>query len=147
MVSEIVDTVLVPTLYTVLLALATALSSVAITAIRRWGENQKNSWASGVVYRAAEAAERAVLMVNQVFTERARGVDGKLSASSSREAMAMALGAVRDQLGSDGLSMLIRATGSEDAAARTMKTLVEAAVQGEKPTVTVRQSADAFLGR
>jgi hypothetical protein len=147
MVSEIVDTVLLPTLYTVLLALATAVAGVAIGAIRRWGEKQKNAWAVGVVNRAADAADRAVLMVNQVFTEKARGLDGKLSASVSREALGMALNSARDQLGSEGWAMLIQATGGEDPALRTLKTMIEASVQSEKPMVTVRESADAFLGR
>ena len=147
MIAEIVDTILLPTLYSVLLALVSTLAAVAIGAIRRWGEKQRNAWAADVVQRAAEAADRAVLMVNQVFTEKARGIDGTLSANSSREALGMALNAARDQLGRDGMAMLIRATGSEDSAARTMKTLVEAAVQAEKPNITVRQSSDAFLER
>ena len=145
MLAEFTDTVLVPTLYSLALAVVSTLATVAISAVKQWGEKQKNELARDVLARAAEAADRAVLMVNQVYVEGARNPDGSLSASASREALRMAMGSARGQLGAEGVALLARVTGGSAAAAMALRTMVEAAVNSEKPMLSVRQSSDAFL--
>jgi hypothetical protein len=145
MFSEFLDTVLLPTLYSVLVALVTTLATVAISAIRRWGQKQKAEWISKVLEEAAAAADRAVAMVNQVYAEKSRAEgDGKLTAFQAKEAMRMAIDAAMEQLGADGLKQLAAVAGNDTGVMKVLHTMVESAVSNEK---LMRESSTSYLAR
>jgi hypothetical protein len=141
---EFLDGTLFPALMNVAVVFVTVLTGMAIAAIRKWGENQKAEFVRNILAEAADAAERSVAFTTQVFTEGARGEDGKLSLRSAQDALSVALKATREQLGAEGLAMLARAVGGDDKVSNVLRTFVEAAVSKQKAE---RESSDAFLAR
>lgn len=135
---------LLPALLTVAGVFVTALTGMAISAVQKWAEKQKNQTVALVFAEAAGAVEVAVAMVNQTFAEQVRLAreDGKLTREEASKAMRMALDAAKVQLGASGMAALAKIVGGDARAGEVLTTMVEAAVYEQKAPV---QSAEDFL--
>jgi len=89
-------------------ALLSALLGLGVYGLRIAAKKVGNDYAAGVMVRAGEAVQRAVLEVQQTFVAEAkdRNGDGKLSAAERKQAAAMAAAKAKSYLGSKGLKEL-----------------------------------------
>ena len=138
---------LLPALLTVGGVFVTALTGMAIDAIRKWAEKQKNATIALVLQEVANVAERAVATVNQTFVDEIRlaHTDGTLTKGEAQNAMGKALMVARTQLGNDGWAALVKVAGSEGGALKVLTDMIEGAVGSGKPPKPP-QSASEFLG-
>lgn len=145
MFAEFFQDTLLPAILSVGAAVVTLLAGMAIDALRKWGEKQKNQTVSIVLGEAASAAERAVAMVQQTFLDEVRVAreDGHLSKDEATKAFRLAIAAAKAQLGVSGLSALAKVVGGDAQANEVLSTMVEAAVSKKKPAT---QSASDFIG-
>lgn len=144
MFNEFFQDTLLPAMLTVAGVFVTALTGIAITAVQKWAEKQKNQTVALVLGEATDAVATAVAMVNQTFAHQVRLArdDGKLTREEASKAMRMALDAAKVQLGASGMASLAKIVGGDIRAGEVLTTMVEAAVYEQKPPV---QSAEDFL--
>lgn len=154
MFSDLLNDVILPALFSIAAAVVPILAGYIIDAVRKWGERQKAEWLRSVMSEAAEAAERAVMMVKQTYIDTLRATSvpsDTLDPKAARHALHMALDAARKQLGADGLKMLSKAVGGGPEAERVLVTLIEASVaKAKSPSLakakgTVKVSAAEFV--
>lgn len=133
--TEFINETLLPALLTILSAGVTTLVGVAVAAINRWAQKQRQEWVGTVMLNVTLAAQRAVLKTNQVFVDdlRASMADGSsLSREDAKAAMEMAKRTLKAELSDELWQALLRITGSEAAANATLESIIESQVGAVK---------------
>lgn len=127
-----VDSVLLPALYSVLVAVIPIVAGFVTDAVRKWAVRQKAEWSRAVLSEAADAVDRAVDAVEQTYAKHQRDADGRLDGKQARIALNRAVSEAYAQLGRDSIDALTRLMGGPDEANVALKTMVEAAVGRKK---------------
>jgi hypothetical protein len=100
----------------------------------------RNAFIRGLLERLGKAADMVVLEVEQVYVDRikaARG-DGQLTEAEAKEARLLALGKLKDYLGSKGLELLGFVLGVSSS---TLGDLRSTAVEASVAKLTLAQKA------
>lgn len=153
MFNEFFNDVLLPALLTVLGVAVTTLTTVAIQAINKWADKQKEQWKASLMRELGVAAANAVASANQTFVDdiRASMDDGsKLTREDARAAATLAFNIAWQQLSQSTIEALSRLLGNMDEVRKSLNTLIEAEVGRAKttavaalpPTITVVEPAE-----
>ena len=134
MYQDLLTDAVIPAMVTLLTAVLSILTGVAVNALRAWAAKQEAEWKRAVIEEATIAAENAVAAINQSLVDdlKAARADGKLTPEEGVTALKRAADLAVKQLGEDGMKSLRKVAGNNADAILMLYGLIEAAIKRGK---------------